>query len=242
MKHNMCFINRQSKFIPSLIYKRIFAILQVALFLILHPACTSPIMVKFGTKEGPIVPAPAKTTTIRPPNSYPTNPAPVYENQEDVPNPNVYKPLVPHQYRKQIYKYKPNPNLILGTPLDIKYTPGLYKYNGYQKIGKPAIGYDYRGPQTFGVQEYEKDYQKEQYAKYHNEKNEQEQDRKYENTVRDQDISSSRTVPQIGIVYSSGVRYYVPQIVYYNDDIDNSVYEANNLKYYYHNQKQSNYY
>lgn len=189
-------------------------------------------MVKFGTRDGPIIP-PAPTPPPAAPRSY-REPAPVYEQQDDIPNPTKYTPIQPHQYRTKIYKYRPNPNLILGTPLDKKYTPYLDKYSVYRKPRKTPTGLGYTGPQVFDVQPYEAE----------------EQQRRYEQLQRYQQIpvasprnfdgaSTSRTVPEIGILYSSGVRYYIPQIVYYPqsnhgdyDDVDNSVYEANDLKYY----------
>ncbi|GLV38735.1 hypothetical protein CBL_05734 [Carabus blaptoides fortunei] len=201
----------------------------VSIFFVVTLAKASPIMVKFGTKDGPIV-YPITTTTTASPNIYPSLPAPVHENQYDVPNPNVYRPLLPHQYRTKIYKYKPNPNLILGTPLDQKYTPSLQKYSGNPRIPK-SVDFGYTGPQTFG---HDDRYQHiDNYGKY---EKSQVQPRSYDIVANDQVKSSSKTVPQIGVVYSAGIRYYVPQIVYYDDDaVDNSIYEANDLKYYYHN-------
>lgn len=194
---------------------------------------SSPIMVKFGTNDGPIVPAPSTTTTTPAPGAYTMRPAPVYETPDDIPNPRVYKPLDPHQYRKQIYKYKPNPNLILGTPLDQKYTGRSKNTDYYQKEARD-LGIDYKGPQTFGHQQYEREYEK---NNNYNKIDSRQDEFNFRNHPRDQDNTATRTVPQIGIVYSSGVRYYVPQRMYY-DDIDNSVYQANDLKYYYHNQPQ----
>lgn len=206
----------------------LFFMLQMSTFLVVSLATASPIMVKFGTKEGPIV-VPVTTTTTPTPDSYPSQPAPVHESQYDVPNPTVYRPLLPHQYRTKIYKYKPNPNLILGTPLDRKYTPSLQKYAEYQRTAK-SVDFGFTGPQTFG---HDDSYQHiDNYGKY--EKG-QVQSRSYDTAASDQAKSGSKTVPQIGVVYSAGIRYYVPQIVYYDEDaVDNSVYEANDLKYYYH--------
>lgn len=191
-------------------------------------------MVKWGTRNGPILP-PAPTTQAPSPRRF-DPPAPVHEIVDDIPNPSTYKPLLPHQYRTKIYKYRPNPNLILGTPLDKKYTPGYDKYAYYLKQ-KKSLGKTYNGPQFFELQQYEKE----------NLKKKETQEASYRTVeVNPQPPQNHQQniqyVPQIGIVYSSGVRYYVPQIFYYNDgdDIDNSVYEANDLKYYYH-QKGSNY-
>lgn len=183
-------------------------------------------MVKFGTRGGPIIP-PAPTTAAPTPRRY-EQPAPVYEFQDDIPNPSTYTPPVPHQYRTKIYKYRPNPNLILGTPLDKKYTPGYDKYALYQKP-KKSQGVSYTGPQVFELQKYEKEELKKKYTEQASFRTVDVPHQNYEN----------RFVPEIGIVYSSGVRYYVPQIFYYGDDIDNSVYEANDLKYQYHHQKRS---
>lgn len=113
-------------------------------------------MVKFGTKGGPIVPAPP-TTSKPEPRSY-NPPAPVWETPDDIPNPNPYTPIAPTQYRTKIYKYKPQANLI-GTPLDKKYQYND-KYVIYRKPRK--YGLEYNGPQTFEIQDYEREQNRKQ--------------------------------------------------------------------------------
>lgn len=209
-------------FINSVLY------FQAIILVVISPSWSTPIMVEFGTKGGPIVP-PAPTTAAPSPRRY-DPPAPVYEYQEDIPNPSTYKPIVPHQYRTKIYKYRPHPNLIFGTPVDKKYTLGYDKYVIYRKARK---NYDlgYTGPQVFDVQEYEKENLKN--------RNVEISPRSYQvpQQVPQQTDYSQKThyVPQIGVVYTSGVRYYVPQITYFPsayDEVDNSIYDANDLKYY----------
>lgn len=187
---------------------------------------TKPIMVSFGTNEGPIVPKPPTTTL--PPN-LDANPAPVFERPADVPNPSIYKPLVPHQYRYKIFSHKPHANLILGTPLDIKYTPSLNKYN-HKKRQIKSLGIGYRGPQVFDKQDYEYDLEKQRSrsltdvgADYGSNS---EGSSEYQNSNR------RNFVPQIGVIYSSGLRYYVPQIYDYSSEDSNSVYDNNDRKYY----------
>lgn len=191
-----------------------------------------PIMVSFGTNEGPIVPRP--TTTTSPPQ-IDANPAPVFERPEDVPNPSIYKPLVPHQYRTRILSRKPHPNLILGTPLDIKYTPNLNKYN-HKKRQLKSLGIGYRGPQVFEKQDYEYDLEKQRSpSQIAESRSYSEASSEYRNGNQQQ----VNFVPQIGVVYSSGLRYYVPQIYDYSGEDDNSVYDRDDRKYYHQNK---NYY
>lgn len=116
-------------------------------------------MVSFGTNGGPIVPPTPKTTTLNP--LAPKNPAPVYEDQSDDIPPPVYRAPTPNQYRNLINSYKPNPNLQLGTPLDIKYQDlnTLSQLQVQQQKAELARqqGLGYTGAQVFGVQEYEYD-------------------------------------------------------------------------------------
>lgn len=139
-----------------------------------------------------------------------------------MPNPNVYKPPVPHQYRLNLYSFKPNPNLILGTPLDQKYyKPTLEKYNIYKKQLARTLERSYTGPQIFEKQSYE--FEPRKIFKPHY------QPQYYQPTYTEK---QQQYVPEIGVVYSAGVRYYVPQIQYNNniDDSENSVYEKEDVK------------
>lgn len=197
-------------------------------------------MVTFGTNRGPIVPPEPPKTTIAPSIQRRQDPAPVIERIDDTPNPIIYKPLVPHQYRTKIYSYRPHPNLILGTPIDQKYTPSLAKYDIYRKKQAKSLGLDYRGPHVFERQDYENDYYKEQenlLRKNFNIKPQQEQQQ-----TQQQSYSNNyqvRIVPEIGIIYSSGLRYYIPQIPAPTDGInseENSIYDRNDWKYVSRNQ------
>lgn len=196
-----------------------------------------PIMVTFGTSKGPIIPRqidPSKR--LQPKTIVPRSPAPVREYQEDVPNPNYYKPALPHQYRTKLYSLKPNPNLILGTPLDQRYTPSLQKYDLHRKQYSRNLGLDYTGPHTFDVQDYEI---------YELKKTTLQPSTKYtdqELQHRTKANQNTKYVPEIGVVYSSGVRYYVPQVVYYDSNEagkdSNSVYDQNDEKYYFYRGQQ----
>lgn len=179
-------------------------------------------MVSFGTNQGPIVPRP-KSSTLQPKTIVARSPAPVSEDREDVPNPNVYKPLVPRQYRNKIYSYKPPANLILGTPLDQKYTPTVQKYQLYKKQQfARSLGLDYTGPHIFERQDYEFEPKKSRFVT---------KQQYYQPVKRhDGNANEGKYVPQIGIVYSAGVRYYVPQI--YEQEQENSVYDKQDRKYY----------
>ncbi|XP_064212727.1 uncharacterized protein GV1 isoform X2 [Tribolium castaneum] len=182
-------------------------------------ATAKPIMVTFGTHQGPIEPpeqtpkpAPRAAAAAR-------SPAPVVEETEDVPNPHVYRPLVPHQYRRKIYAQRPPPSLILGTPIDQKYNPALEKFELYQK--QQNRGVEYTGPHVFERQQYELEKRVPvRYVKPHFYQKEK-----------------VKTVPEIGVVYSAGVRYYVPQIVYVeprqDEEQENSVYDHKDEKYFY---------
>lgn len=200
---------------------------------------TKPIMVSFGTNKGPIVPRSAlPATPITERSDTPTKPAPVYEAREDTPNPETYKPLVPHQYRTKLLSVKPSPNLILGTPLDIKYTPSEEKYDVYKKTQLKSIGRTYVGPNLFERQAYE-------FSDFGNKKTFLQPSVSYIKPQVFADKRSSHFVPEIGIVYSSGVRYYVPQIFYQvvteepqnqsnlEQEQENSVYEKQDQKYFY---------
>lgn len=190
---------------------------------------SKPIMVTYGTKRGPIIPPSPSATSLTPTSRQGNlNPAPVIERiDDDTPNPVIYKPLIPHQYRTKIYSYKPNPNLIFGTPIDQKYTPNYIKYNIYKKKEAKSLGLDYRGPHVFVKQDYEDNYYKEQQNLLRRNFNYQEPTTREINLQKT--TQQGNIVPEIGIVYSSGLRYYVPQIV--PDNQENSVYHPNDWKY-----------
>ncbi|KAJ8972074.1 hypothetical protein NQ314_000387 [Rhamnusium bicolor] len=215
---------------------------RVSLLCLVTLASTKPIMVSFGTNQGPIIPKP-KSATLEQRTIVTRSPAPVSEEREDVPNPNQYKPLIPHQYRSKLYSFKPSANLILGTPLDQKYTPSIQKYNLQRKqyAKNLNLGVDYTGPHIFDKQEYEiyeakknlLKYKKPHFYRQIEKRNDDQADNASGNKY------NSKYVPQIGIIYSAGVRYYVPQIVYYNQqqksenpEEENSVYDAHDVKYY----------
>ncbi|CAH1133532.1 unnamed protein product [Ceutorhynchus assimilis] len=210
-------------------------IMVLILWLSTLDVCRS-IMVEFGTSKGPILPKEPSRSSIQPKKIVTRSPAPVREIQEDIPNPNRYQPLVPQQYRTKLYAVKPNPNLILGTPLDQKYNPSLQKYNLYRKQYSRNLGPDYTGPHTFGKQDYElyevKKTTLQPSVKY------SEQDIQHRFKTNQQ----QNYVPQIGVIYSGGVRYYVPQIVYFtpnqeSGEEENSVYDKNDEKYYVYNRQ-----
>ncbi|CAH1104978.1 unnamed protein product [Psylliodes chrysocephalus] len=206
-------------------------ILDVSLLCLATLPVAHTIMVSFGTNQGPIVPRQPKSTSAQERTIVARSPAPVSEYRDDVPNPNVYKPPYPHQYRTKLYAYKPSANLILGTPLDQKFTPNsIPKYHYYKKqLQRLNLGADYTGPNIFERQEYEflpktvlipsVKYNKPIYAPA--------------------ESQNSKYVPEIGVAYSSGIRYYVPQIIVVNphqNDVnprdENSVYDVEDQKYY----------
>ncbi|KAK5646873.1 hypothetical protein RI129_005337 [Pyrocoelia pectoralis] len=202
----------------------IYLVLLVAVTIVSN-ATSKPIMVSFGTNKGPIVP-PTSTTTQRLPPEAIRQPAPVSEKVNDVPNPSTYRPALPLQYRQKLLGYKPNPNLILGTATDQKFLGSSYKFNLYKREQARALGYEYTGPQYFEIQPYEL---------------EKEQKRILSKTQEQQyveprnDYWNGREVPQIGVVYSSGVKYYVPDILLTNDAYsENEVYGKHDLKYQYY--------
>lgn len=192
---------------------------------------SKPIMVSFGTNPGPIVPRQAKSVAAQERSfSFNTSPAPVSEEREDTPDPNQYTPPIPHQYRTKIYAVKPPANLILGTPIDQKFTPALQKFALEKKSAK-STGVNYTGPHIFEVQDYEVErakkalkpsvrYTRPVLVPQHVPKK----------ATSGYQYYNGKYVPQIGIVYSSGLRYYIPQIVSYrreperNPIDDNSVY------------------
>lgn len=178
---------------------------------------SKPIMVTFGTNRGPIVPpsAPPASTSI---SNVDQSPAPVNELLVgDTPNPVYYRPLVPHQYRSKVFSFRPSPNLIQSTPIDRKYSLSMDKYDLYKKQGKalqqpitkPVDSFDFRGPHLFEHQDYEEDYYNEQRDFLQ---------RFYINIIpnrgfitqqqlQHRDENKLRSVPEMGIVYSSGLRY-----------------------------------
>lgn len=194
-------------------------------------ATPKPIMVSFGTNQGPIVPPPP-TTTYLPPIQERRAPAPVSERAEDIPNPSVYKPYVPIQYRTKLLSFKPNPNLIIGTAQDQKYYASSQKFSQYKREQARALGLDYRGPQFFERQAYELDKFKQPAVRGA---------QLFQPNQQPFDVASQqKEVPQIGVIYSSGVKYYVPQVLYYlNNNANlwnqNSVYEKNDNKFVYYN-------
>lgn len=188
-------------------YKHFFC-LQVLIIILATLTSTTPIMVKFGTSDGPITPkevvSPRTYRHVGPP-------APVSEVAEDVPNPDVYEPIKPHQYRTKIYAKKPVTSMVLGTPLDIVYTPYIPKSERKSDLN---LGVKYTGPHVFERQAYEFEVERLKLAKPH--------------YVKVTKKSLEKMVPEIGIIYSSGVRYYVPQLAYENkqdEDFENSVYD-----------------
>ncbi|XP_074040131.1 GV1 [Leptinotarsa decemlineata] len=209
--------------------------LTVLLLCLATLASTKPIMVSFGTNQGPIIPRQPKSTAAQERSAVVRVPAPVSEDREDVPNPNTYRPPVPHQYRSKLYSFKPSANLILGTPIDIKYTPALQKYNLYRKQFARSFnsGVDYTGPHVFEKQDYE----------FFGTKTTLQPSEKYFKHLQESKTNEannvSKYVPQIGVLYSAGVRYYIPQIVYVNQEEktgnpeeENSVYGVEDEKYY----------
>ncbi|KAL1497023.1 hypothetical protein ABEB36_008054 [Hypothenemus hampei] len=193
-------------------------------------SCRS-IMVEFGTSKGPILPKePVKIANAQTKIVVARSPAPVQEFQEDIPNPNNYQPPIPHQYRTKLYSFKPNPNLILGTPLDQFYTPSVEKYELNRKQYSRHLGPEYTGPHTFEKQDYQVQGQKKTTllpsVRYTHQ----------ELSHRSKPDQQQKYVPQIGIVYSGGVRYYVPHIFYFTPNgqagvEENSVYDKNDEKY-----------
>ncbi|KAJ8918347.1 hypothetical protein NQ315_008041 [Exocentrus adspersus] len=203
-------------------------------------------MVTFGTNEGPIIPRQPKASSLQPKTIVARSPAPVFEEREDVPNPSTYKAPVPHQYRTELYSFKPPSDLVLGTPLDQKYTPSVQKVNADRKefTKSKILGVDYTGPHTFEKQDYEYlEAKKNRLAwKYNNPHYYQQIGKTQEGQtgVSNNSDNNLKYVPQIGVVYSAGVRYYIPQFVYHsqprtaaNDesDIENSVYDEGDAKY-----------
>lgn len=199
-------------------------------------------MVSFGTNAGPIIPRQPKSPTTPQKTVVTRSPAPVSEEREDVPNPNLYKAPVPHQYRTELYSFKPPNDLVLGTPLDQKFTPGIDKANKQRKqFAREILGVDYTGPHTFEKQEYELlEAKRNRLAwKYNKPHYVQQVAKRDEGQVElPQNTGDAKYVPQIGVIYSSGVRYYVPQFVYYNQpassdnaDLENSVYDEGDTKY-----------
>ncbi|XP_068904077.1 uncharacterized protein GV1 [Tenebrio molitor] len=205
-----------------------FALNTIALLCLMTLASAKPIMVTFGTNQGPIEP-PETTSKPIPRTLDNRNPAPVSEQPDDVPNSQTYRPPVPHQYRTKIYAQRPPPTLILGTPIDRKFTPEVNKYDAYKKQGR-VVGVEYTGPHVFEKQEYEVLEEKRArpvwYPRPH-----------YQQVQPQQQQQQQKAVPEIGIVYSAGVRYYVPQIVYVQprqeEEQENSVYDHKDEKLYY---------
>ncbi|KAJ8941015.1 hypothetical protein NQ318_006444 [Aromia moschata] len=212
---------------------------SVSLLCLVTLASSKPIMVSFGTNEGPIVPRQPKAATVQQRTVVPS-PAPVSEIREDVPNPNQYKPLIPRQYRTKIFSLKPPANLLLGTPLDQKYTPALQKKDYSKGLN---LGVDYTGPHIFEKQDYETEIynaKKELHRalKYHKPQYYQQVQKTTEQTVDANSTAATKYVPQIGVIYLAGVRYYIPQVAYLtpqknsqNPEEENSVYDNHDVKY-----------
>lgn len=198
-------------------------------------------MVSFGTNQGPIIPRQSKSATTQQKTVVTRSPAPVSEEREDVPNPNLYKAPVPHQYRTELYSFRPPSDLVLGTPLDQKYTPSVDKKQQRKQFVRDILGVEYTGPHTFEKQEYELlEAKKNRLAwKYNKPHYFQQVTKRDEGQVElSQDTGDAKYVPQIGVVYSAGVRYYIPQFVYYNQpvasdnpDLENSIYDEEDAKY-----------
>nr|CAI5833980.1 unnamed protein product [Callosobruchus analis] len=207
---------------------------MVSIFILASIGLVQPIMVTFGTNQGPIVPRQRqpKSTAAQERTLPPRNPAPVSEERDDIPNPIQYQPPVPHQYRTKLYSLKPSPNLILGTPLDIKYAQSLNKYTLTKKdLAKSLkLGRDYTGPHFFEKQPYEFLLEKKTYLK-------PVKPAYFDQALDRSDDIKAKYVPQIGIVYSAGIRYYVPQFLLQNvkplrnPEDENSVYDVNDVKY-----------
>lgn len=198
-------------------------------------ASSKPVMVSFGTNQGPIVPRPTTTTQVPRQVEDRRVPAPVSETSDDVPNPTVYRPLAPQQYRSRLLSFRPNPNLILGTAQDQKYLASSDKFSLLKRQQARAIGLDYRGPHYFETQQYELDKELQRQQQIPTAKQLFQPLMPY-NSRRIEEPEDNG-VPEIGVVYSSGVRYYVPQFGYYNDHRDsqeNSINDKNDVNYYYY--------
>ncbi|XP_066156376.1 uncharacterized protein GV1 [Euwallacea fornicatus] len=206
--------------------------MALVFWLVALDGCES-IMVEFGTSKGIIPPKEpiARSSSLQPKSIVPRSPAPVREIQEDIPNPNPYQAPIPHHYRTKLYSFQPNPNLILGTPLDQVYTLSLQKYEVHRKQYSRTLGPNYTGPHIFSKQEYEflppsKKTTLQPSVKY--------TERELQNRVKANE--KQKYVPQIGVIYSSGVRYYIPQVIYFTPNgeagaDENSVYDKNDEKY-----------
>jgi len=216
----------------------LFVIANCAVF-----AVTKPISVSFGTsgRSGPIEPAKPISSTANP--LAPKHAAPVHEEVDDIPPPS-YKPLTPHQYRTQILSQKPKPDLVLGTPVDIKYTPALTRQDLIRQKNNYAqqVGLGYRGPVEFEIQDYQVQEQEKQqklspaahfvrqYQVQRNDDNLQtsasvskqnvvpyqvvDNNQQPHNYYYNYNSNQQGSVPQIGVIYSSGIRYYIPQYFY----------------------------
>jgi len=148
--------------------------------------------------------------------------------EEDIPNPNQYRPTIPKQYRTKLYSFKQEANLILKP--SYRFQPSsLDEYNRYRIEHSRKLGPDYNGPHPFERQAYEflkpQQFYWDSPVKYV----EQKKLREYQN---------QKLVPQLGVVPTvAGVRYYVPNEYYFQQNqeslIDeNSVYDKNEKNYF----------
>ncbi|KAJ8979344.1 hypothetical protein NQ317_012940 [Molorchus minor] len=172
---------------------------HVSVFCLATLASSKPIMVTFGTNEGPIIPREPKAEATIQQRTIATNPAPVSRK---------------HNLQKKDFSRDLN------------------------------LGVDYTGPHIFEKQDYEISNAKKdllrQALKY-NKPHYYRQIEKHNNVQTEAPHNANnpeeKYVPQIGIIYLSGVRYYVPQIVYYpkqeseeNSVAENSVYDSQDVK------------
>lgn len=206
-----------------------------------------------------------KTQYYEPRSSY-SNPAPVFENAlNDIPNPRPYHPYTPFQYRSKIHSSfeKAPASIYFGSDYDQKYAKQL-PYQTLRKIAKynalaaanrgnpnsekstisqrsldssesqpsepqrrdtivvipnASSGVNYRGPQTFGADHFEPRRNVQFFGNFKQNGN-----------------LDRRIVPEFGVLYSAGVRYYIPRLddVTYGDNLDqgdsNSVYDRHDIK------------
>lgn len=108
----------------------------------------------------------------------------------------------------------------------------MQKYNLHKKQYSRNLGPSYTGPHQFEKQDYEF---------YEIKKTTLQPSVRYSDQDLRNRIKANRQqkyVPQIGVVYSAGVRYYVPQIVDEDGAEENSVYDKHDEKYFVYNGQQ----